>query len=278
MECRQMTYGAVLVHAGAAPENEPRLALAANVANDFGAVLIGVGAEVSYPVVIGGFGETMAEVGEAAVTADLKAAESAFHQAAKAVRKGSEWRCERTSPEVAMARHSRAADLIVAGPHKTFDIGLYGSPMPGELLMQCGRPLLLAPPKQTRLDADSIVIGWKDTRETHRAVSDSLPFLKKAAQVLLVGICEGDQDKGSLKAELADVAAALGRHGVKATTAVRPKPGSGVADDLMHVAEVQQAGLLVIGGYGHSRLREWVFGGVTQELLTNPTRPVLVSR
>jgi nucleotide-binding universal stress UspA family protein len=273
-----MTYAAVLVHAGATPEDKPRLTLAANVANDFDAVLIGVGAEVSYPVVIGGFGETMVEAGEQAVTADLKAAEAAFHQAAKAVRKGSEWRCERIFPEMAVARHSRAADLIVAGPHTTFDIGLYGSPTPGELLMQCGRPILLAPPKLTKLDAGSIVIGWKDTRETRRAVSDALPFLQKAAQVLLVGICEGDQDNASLKAELVDVASALGRHGVKALTAVRPKPGCGVADDLMHVAEVQEAGLLVIGGYGHSRLREWVFGGVTQEFLTNPTRPILVSR
>lgn len=273
-----MTYTAIIAHAGSSPEAASTIALAADVANAFDAILIGVGAEVCYPVVIGGFGETIVEAGEEAVTADLKAAEAAFRKVAKDVRKGSEWRSERIFPEVAVAAHSRAADLVVAGPHKSFDIGLYGSPTPGELLMQCGRPVLIAPTGTTTLDASSIVIGWKDTRETRRAISDALPFLQKAKQVLLVGICEGGQDKDSLKAELVDVAAALARHGVRASTAVRPKPGKGVAEDLMHVAEVQEAGLVVLGGYGHSRLREWVFGGVTQEVLTDPVRPVLLSR
>lgn len=273
-----MAYAAILVHAEPSEQAAPRLRLAADVANTFDAVLIGVGAEIVYPVAVGGFGETMVVAGQEAVEADLKAAEAAFKTAAQTVRKGSEWRGQSDFPEIAMARHSRAADLIIAGPHQGLGVGFYAACNPGELLMHCGRPILVAPAGMDRLKASSILIGWKDTRESRRAISDALPFLKQAAQVLIVGICEGEQDPAALKAELKDVSAALARHGVRASTAVRPRPPHGAAEDLMHVAEVQEADLMVIGGYGHSRLREWVFGGVTEAFLTKPDRAVLISR
>lgn len=273
-----MTYAAILVHAEPGPEASARLRLAADIANTFDAVLIGVGAEIVYPITVGAFGETMVVASEEAVQSDLKAAEAAFRTAGQPVRKGVEWRVQSDFPETAMARHSRAADLVIAGPHQGMGVGFYAACNPGELLMHCGRPILVAPTGMDRLKASSVVIGWKDTRESRRAVSDALPFLKQASQVLLVGICEGEQDPNALKAELKDVAAALARHGVRASTAVRPRPSHGAAEDLMHVAEVQEADLMVIGGYGHSRLREWVFGGVTEAFLTKPDRAVLISR
>lgn len=273
-----MSYAAVLVHAEAAPEAAPRLRLAAHIANTFDAALIGVGAEIVYPVVVGAFGETMVVAGQEAIDTDLKLAETAFKAAAKEVRKGHEWRPQTDFPEQAIARHSRAADLVVANPRQGMGVGFYSAANTGELLMECGRPILVAPRHMTALEAKSIIVAWKDTRESRRAVSDALPFLKRASQVLLVGICEGGQEADGLKAELQDVAAALARHGVRASTAVRPHPGHGVAQDLMHVAEVQEADLIVAGGYGHSRLREWIFGGVTQEFLTNPGCAVLLSR
>lgn len=272
-----MTYAAILVHAEAAPLAEPRLRLAAHIANTFEAHLIGIGAEIVYPVTVGIFGETMAVAGEDAVSADLKAAETAFEAAAAVVRKSHEWRVQTDFPESAIVRHARAADLIVVNPQAGLGLGVYSAASPGELLMQSGRPLLVAPAGMTSLDVASVVIGWKDTRESRRAVTDALPFLKRAKHVLLVGVCESGQQESAVKADLADVATALARHGVRASAAVRPHPGRGVTDDLLHVTEVQKADLLVVGGYGHTRMREWVFGGVTKELLTNPSCAVLLS-
>ena len=272
-----MTYATILVQSDPSPEGEPRLRLAADIANQFGAKLIGIGVEMLYPIVMGGFGEVMVTAGDDAVEEDLKKAETAFQAIAGTVAKGTEWHSQRDFPEAMIARHARAADLIVAAPSLGPDIGLFGRADPGELLMTCGRPILVAAPEVTSLDASSIVIGWKDTRETRRAVADALPFLRRARQILIVEVCEGGEEAGAQQG-VADVAAWLGRHGISASTTVRPRADEPVADQLRYVAEVQEADLIVAGGYGHSRLKEWIFGGVTRSFLSKPPNAVLLSR
>lgn len=272
-----MTYATIMVQAEPSPEGEPRLHLAADIANRFGASLIGIGVEVLYPIVMGGFGEVMVEAGEEAIEADLKAAKTAFRKISASVVKGTEWRSQRAFPESMIARNARAADLVVAAPSHGPDVGVFSRADPGELLMTCGRPILVAAPEVSSLDASSIVIGWKDTRETRRAVADALPFLRRARQILIVEVCEG-RDEAAAQQNVADVAAWLGRHGISASMAVRPRSDESVADQLRYVAEVQEADLLVVGGYGHSRLKEWIFGGVTRAFLARPPGAVLLSR
>jgi nucleotide-binding universal stress UspA family protein len=274
-----MTYRAILVHAEADPAAEPRLKLAAQLANDFEAVLIGAAAETFDPA---GFGSSYANVSgdlveaEAkAVREDLEMAERRFRAVAEQVRAGAEWRSYPDLPAEMLARQSRAADLIVAGPRRNEPLGFHNRADPGDLIMKAGRPVLIAPLAMDTLDASSIVVAWKDTRESRRAVSDALPFLERARQVLIVEVCE-DKDEVSARIRVQDVADHLGRHGIKASTAVRAH-GGGVAEAILDAAKMQDAGLIVAGGYGHARMREWIFGGVTRDLLNQNKRAVLLS-
>jgi nucleotide-binding universal stress UspA family protein len=275
-----MSYAAILVHAEVDPAAEQRLRLAAELANDFDARLIGVAAELFEPptvVAAAGYldGETM--VAEAKVVEeDLKLAETKFQDIARGVRRGADWRCAVALPDEMIALQARAADLIVAGPRRPEPYGFHNRADPGDILMQSGRPVLIAPPAMARLDASIVVVGWKDTRESRRAIHDALPFLKRANQVVLTEICES-RDETEARVSLADVADYLGRHAVKVSTTVRAPDRATVAEALLEVADIQGAGLVVVGGYGHTRLREWVFGGVTQELLGGCHKAVLLS-
>ena len=274
-----MSYSAILVHVEVDPKAESRLHLAADIANQFGAALIGVGAEIFEPPTSAaamGYvdGETL--VAEAkAVEDDLALAETRFTAAAEEVRGGAEWRVGVGLPSELVACEARCADLIVCAPRHGEPLGFHTQADAGDVLMQSGRPVLVAPAGLARLDASSVVVAWKDTREARRATVDALPFLKRARQVLVAEVCE-ECDEVDAQARVADVAAYLARHGIRASTAVRQPVRGSVAEALFEIAEMQDAGLIVAGGYGHARLREWIFGGVTRELLARSKRAVLL--
>jgi nucleotide-binding universal stress UspA family protein len=112
-----------------------------------------------------------------------------------------------------------------------------------------------------------MVVAWKDTRECRRAVRDALPFLQQAEEILIVGIDEGQSE--TAKGHLSDVAGYLRRHGVVVAREVWRQARGPVAAELLHLVRDEGADLIVAGGYGHGRLGEWIFGGVTHELLTS---------
>ncbi len=266
-----MSFAAILTHVQAEAAAEPRLRLAADLANQFGATLIGIAAEIFEPPTVTGAmgyvdGETL--VAEAkAVEDDLRRAQALFEDIGKAVTGGCQYRCGVGLPGELMAQQSRTADLVVSASRHPDRWGLHNHADPGDLLMDAGRPVLVVPDALAKLDASSVLVAWKDTRESRRAVADSLPFLKRARQVLVAQVCE-EAGESEARAGVADVAGFLARHGVKASTAVRqPRKGSASAA-LLQMAQMQDAGLIVAGGYGHARLREWVFGGVTSDLLS----------
>ena len=266
-----MSYSAILTHVEVDPAAEPRLKLAADLANQFGAALIGIGAEIFETPTIAssmGYVDGGTLVAEAqAVEDDLRRAETLFDTIAKGVTAGSEFRCGVGLPGDLVAQEARAADLIVCAPRHPDRWGLHNHADAGDVLMDAGRPVLVTPDGLTKLDASSILVAWKDTREARRAVLDAMPFLERAKQVLIAEACEED-DASDARTRVEDVAALLSRHGIKASTAVR-EPGKGVpAAALLQMAEMQDAGLIVAGGYGHARVREWVFGGVTRDLLS----------
>jgi nucleotide-binding universal stress UspA family protein len=122
-----------------------------------------------------------------------------------------------------------------------------------------------------KVSSDKTMIGWKNTREARRAVADALPFLKQAKEVHAITISEGDAD--TERQSLADLVAWLSAHGVKADSELIENQ-DGFIDVLESTARARQADLLVTGGYGHSRMREWLFGGMTRDLLeaTDVTR------
>jgi nucleotide-binding universal stress UspA family protein len=130
--------------------------------------------------------------------------------------------------------------------------------------------MLLVPEKVDWLRAENIVVGWKETREARRAVLDALPFLQEATRVTIVEICSPGEE-ATAQNQLDDVAKYLSRHRISGgPRVILQQEGSGAAQ-LVKLAEDEKADLLVTGAYGHSRLGEWVFGGMTRDLLaTSP--------
>ncbi|HYA71607.1 MAG TPA: universal stress protein [Roseiarcus sp.] len=175
-----------------------------------------------------------------------------------------------------VANEARSADLVIteadqggsfSHPESYLDVG--------DLLMRVGRPVLVAPTAASELKLERAVVGWKETPEARRAVFDALPLLKQAASVAVVEIA-GEAELEAARFRLEDVVAWLGRHGVAAEPIAAPASGAD-ASRLKAIAQEQGADLIVAGAFGHSRLREWVFGGVTKDLLLRSDQFTLLS-
>jgi nucleotide-binding universal stress UspA family protein len=267
---------AILVHVEGSAEATPRLQVAVDLAHMFDATLIGIGVEMiqTYGDPYGLLGGEWVVQLQSLLEDDLKRAEETFR--AKTAGLKSDWTSVEAFPALAMTRHARSADLIVAGGAPLGREGNYRACDPAELAIQSGRPVLVAPPKPGKFHGRAVVVAWKDTRESRRALSDALPFLKAAEQVVVVECCDKD---GVVNARVntADVVQHLRRHGVEATGKAIATSPERVATELQIVAQEIGADLIVAGAYGHTRLGEWAFGGVTYDLLHAPERFVLLS-
>lgn len=172
-----------------------------------------------------------------------------------------------------LASEARVADLFVGTRP-------YGDPAKSAhieeaVLFGSGRPCLFLPPQAAR-DArmSTVVVGWKSTREAARAVAEALPFLQQATTVSVVMVSDGDGSLGSGPG--ADIGRYLSRHGIKAE--IRTASGApDVGTALLREAQAQAADLIVMGGYGHSRLRELILGGATRDVLVGAPIPVLMA-
>ena len=272
-----MGYAALMVHAEPDDAAEPRIRLAADLADRFEAALVGfAGGEVMPPPVTAPiFGAAVAvevlEAEQRRVEAGLRAAHERFRAIAGQDGRRTGWRSFLDRPAAALAREARAADLLVVGRNgEAFGLERHQTIDPGDLLMRAGRPILVVPTGVAVLEARRVLVAWKDTREARRAVADALPFLVDADEVLVVEAAVPDDpgDRGAATRRTDDVASWLGRHGATARSQVlEPRDGRAVAEELLRAAECHGADLIVAGGYGHARLREWAFGGVTRDLL-----------
>lgn len=148
----------------------------------------------------------------------------------------------------------------------------------GALLFETGRPVMVVPARRVgQPPIRHAVVAWRPAREAARAVHDALPFLAQAASVDVVRVAvKGDDSTHGTDSDL-DMAAHLARHGLKVKPVYLQQLGGSVATALLKHAADSGAQLLVAGGYGHSRVREWLFGGATRELLHSTPLPVLFS-
>jgi len=250
---------------------EARLALAREIASHFDARLLGVmGSAVTPPAVDTWTGGAM--LGETATlfhdiaTADVKRAEAAFWKGAGEKAAGREWRGQTGYPSDVVGHALRAADILVLG-RRSGETLPANAVDPGDILMIAGRPLLITPPHPLRGPiGEPAVVAWTDSREAQRAVLAALPMLQAASRVHVVEIAPEDRLAGAAE-RTADVAGYLAAHGIRAEA--QPVRGDGRArcEQLIDFAVENQAGLIVAGGYGHARMREWVMGGVTHGLL-----------
>jgi nucleotide-binding universal stress UspA family protein len=275
-----MTLASVMVSLGLDQSNDARLELAGQLAEQFGAAVIGTAAAQFSPLYFtdGDMAERLIEQGEAAIRKRLAELESEFRQALRNRScKSVEWRSALDFPTRFALREARSADIIVTGGRAPALSDAFTFPNPKDLAMQAGRPVLLAPDGAGWIDLRTVVVAWKDTPAARRAISDALPLLLKAKNVVIAEIPEGHDERRAAEANVADVAAFLLRHGIVATTRVPETRGRGVTAELDAVAQDLAAGLIVAGAYGHSRFRELVLGGVTEHLVTQSHRCVLLS-
>lgn len=209
---------------------------------------------------------------------EIDAAEAEFRDILQSRVSRLEWRSEVTPDPLAgyLAREARSADLIITGVDHNVSLFDHSRHVDvGDVVMQVGRPMLVLPTAVSEVSFDSVMVGWKDTRETRRAIADALPFLQKAAHITIVEIA-GEADLKEARARLDDVVLWLSRHGVVAEPVARLASGED-AQQLHAIALEHHAGVIVAGAYGHSRVREWVLGGVTRDLLLRAGRCALVS-
>lgn len=178
----------------------------------------------------------------------------------------------------AIGRRARYADLTVVGPEMLARETLKDKMIEGALFSS-GKPLLLAPEGSgPTLKPNRVMIAWDSRIEASRAVRESLEILVGAEEVRIVLVDPTEGESGHGAEPGADVATYLARHGAKVTVDRLPSRGNTVASVLRQHAVDTAAELLVMGAYGHSRLRERIFGGVTKFMLDSPALPVLMAR
>lgn len=212
------------------------------------------------------------------IEAEISSAEAEFRAGMRTRGGNLEWRSTVTFEPLAdyLADQARCADIVVTGVDHSgsiFDTSHHVDI--GDLVMQLGRPALIVPTAAEKVRFECVLVAWKDTRESRRAVLDALPLLRKADHAV---VCEIASKEGmeAARQHLADVVDWLKRDGVVA----EPMAVLSTGDDavcLDAVASDQGADVIVAGAYGHSRLREWALGGVTSDLLLRAGRCAFVS-
>lgn len=172
--------------------------------------------------------------------------------------------------------HARMADLTIMARAVSHERAHRA--MLERVLFKSGRPVLLVPsaPRQDRR-WERIIIGWNAKDEAMRAVTSALPLLQRAREVVIATVDAVPSKSGHGEAPGRDLAALLAGHGVLVEVRNLDSMGRSEARALLDEAAGFGADLLVIGAYGHSRAREFLFGGVTRELLAASPLPLLLA-
>lgn len=254
---------------------------AVSIAEAYGAHVAGV-AFAYDPVlpasVMGGISADVFEVQRQENERAAKAVIQAFEAAAK--RAG-------VSAESRMITATIAAGAgIFAGLARRFDLAVVpqvtpDTIAPDELLMEAalfesGRPMVIVPYIQKApLNLDRVICCWDGSRTAARAIGDAMPFLRKAKAVDLVIVGKGKMNEKELTG--ADMGAHLARHGLKIDVKRISAPDVDVANVVLSYAADTGSEFIVMGGYGHSRLRQYILGGATRGILGSMTVPVLMS-
>jgi nucleotide-binding universal stress UspA family protein len=274
-------YRTILVHVDRDAGSEERTRLAVGLARQHDARLIGLVAGLprlpvefyAHGVGVVAAGPDLETLDRAQLDAEFDLAEAEFKKTTAGSGLKTEWRAAMDLPSNAIVAAANTADILVTGPGDRSLLGDYRLASAGDVLMRCGRPVLVVPEGLDSLDVRTVVVAWKDRREARRAVLDALPMMKGARSTLLFHIDEGPD--GARAAS--DVQSALAGHGVAATLHVEPPEEGTIADQVIRFARRSHADLLVAGAYGHTRFREWAFGGMTRGLLAGCPIPCLMS-
>jgi nucleotide-binding universal stress UspA family protein len=271
----------ILLHLDAAPRCEIRLQATSRLAKQHDAEVMALYAAVprsmQVPYAEGMSAQLLREL-SAVDEARLSETRELFDKAVAGGLKRAAW----LEPLEALSmrdfsRRALYADLVVVGQRERDDLADRG--VPGDfvesVLIDSGKPVLVVPYIGIQGSIGrNVVVAWKETRETARAVAAALPILQRAEQV---DIASWGDESDAAQAGIDELVAYLRRHGIEAALhRYGPEPGN-IGGYILSAAADLNADLLVMGGYGHSRAREWVLGGATRTILDSMTVPVLMS-
>ncbi|MSP49041.1 MAG: universal stress protein [Alphaproteobacteria bacterium] len=255
----------LLVVVSGADGEETRLDTAVALAGKHGASVAALYVKPTAVIYSGGMGFEMSpaliEAQERDLEAAAKEAEAAVKAYAARSKTAIEWRCEEGDEVAVAAIHARYADLVVATPDLARD-----------LVFAAGGPVLAVPDGVKANPPKRVLVAWNGGREAARALRDAADLLAAAGSATVVVI---DPPPGKPIGQ--DIARFLAAHGIKTEVREMVSRGAGVGGLLLEEARTGGADLLVMGAYGHSRFREWVLGGATEEVLSDSKLPVLLS-
>ncbi len=275
-----MSYKTILVQIDTGKRCSVRVEVAIRLAQQHDAHLVAL--QVLPPFEPPGY--VMAEMGPAildaqkhAAAAEMVHAEREFNnQASAAGLRDVEWRTAIDDPVDAMTLHARYADLIVIGQSDRSDGSNMAADFPERLVLAAGRPVLILPSVGSFATIGKrILVAWNAGREATRAVTDAIPMLRLADNVNVMAVNPKRGEHGNVPG--ADIGLYLARHGVRVEVKTDHGAEIDVGNELLSRAADLDADLIVMGGYGHSRLKEWALGGATRIILESMTVPVLMS-
>ena len=261
--------------------NNPASDFAISVADAFEAHVLGV-AFVYDPVIPG---SVMGGIPPEFIESQRRESEKKVQQAIA--------RFEQVAKRVGVAYETRTLNASIAGAAdrlghlaRRFDLAIVGQPereraataevVDEGVLFDSGRPVIFVPYIQkSGLKLDRVMLCWDGSRAATRAINDAMPFLEKAKQVELVIVSSKAGKANELTG--ADMGQHLARHGLKVEVKRITSPDIDVTSTILSYAADSSADMIVMGGYGHSRLREFILGGVTRGLLETMTVPTLMS-
>lgn len=275
-----MSYKTILVHINSEKRCAARLEVAIQLAKKYDACLVGLHAFFPYTPP----GYIMAHMGAEVIAAQQKLATEAMSQTGEVFRKqtsaagieNKEWHTAHDDPVSAMSLQARYADLLVIGQSAAMDNPGVDKDFPERLILVAGRPVLVVPEVgDFPCIGKRIIVAWNASREAARAVTNAIPFLKGAEKVYLMAVQPKAGENENISTE--QIVQYLSRHGVGVEVEESNAVEIGVGNELLSRASDLSADLLVMGCYGHSRVREWILGGATRTILESMTIPVLMS-
>ncbi|WP_158801515.1 universal stress protein [Acidisoma sp. L85] len=261
-----MTIASLMVEVDLESDNNALLRFTADLAGQHGASVIGIAVRQPHQILYGdGYVPIQVlEAEESELEKKLERAREHFESAMHGRTESFAWRFSTVlgpSSEY-IVQQARAADIVIVGSSRR------RAALLGGIVIGAGRPVLVVPNDLEGSNLDRVLIAWKDTREARRVTLDAMPFIRKARAVEVIEVAP-HEDRADAASRLEDVILWLRRHGVQAEAQVISASGDNAAQ-LTDIVTEHHANLVVAGGYGHSRLQEWILGGVTRSLLTVP--------
>ena len=268
----------IIVHVDDAAHASPSARIAAGLAARSGAHLLGVHCVnlPSVPAMVDfdipdDIRKAQREMFESAA----EAARETFEAACAAADTPGQWLCETGAPVSLLARHALVSDLLVVRRTHPDAAGQSPATLAGDVVLSTRRPVLVVPPDCAVEDmVGPMTVAWNDSPESARAIADAMPVLALASAVHVVWVSPDDpaQAQGSLDR----LCSHLDRHEVSSSGQIIEGP-TDAAPALLDFARRNHSRCVVIGAYGHSRMRELLFGGVTEHMLHHSELPVLMS-